>query len=115
VGFGHAGVRFDRGGRAHTRVRCANGCRARVSLVEQSTQQRPCDALDATGTRRCRTIARASLDLPAAAHARTVTFALTATGRRLRRNARTHALAVRTAFGGNFGLTRHGEIREVTL
>ncbi|HEY6891313.1 MAG TPA: hypothetical protein VI300_26140, partial [Solirubrobacter sp.] len=113
VGFGHTDVRFDRSGRAQTRVLCANGCRARVSLVEQSTPQRPCDALDATGTRRCRTVARAKLDLPPTARARAVTFALTAAGRRLRRNA--HAVAVRTSFGGNFGLTRHGEIREVTL
>jgi hypothetical protein len=113
VRFGQTRLRFDRSGRAHTRVRCANSCRAELSLIEQSTEQRPCDALDDTGTHRCRTVARARLKLPATAHARTVTFALTGAGRRLRKNA--HALEVRTSLGANAGLTRHGELREVAL
>ncbi|MDA0161721.1 hypothetical protein OM076_15715 [Solirubrobacter ginsenosidimutans] len=116
VRFDQTSLRFDRSGRAHTRVLCANGCRAQVSLVEQSTEQRPCDALDDTGTHPCRTVARARLNLPstATAHARTLTFALTGTGRRLRRR-NAHTLDVRTSFGGNFGLARHGELREVAL
>ena len=60
------GLRLPGSGKATIRVRCPNGCRARLRLIEQSTERRPCDALDDTGRNRCRTIATARLDLPAA-------------------------------------------------
>jgi hypothetical protein len=105
------GLRFPRSGRATIRVSCPNGCRAGLRLVEQSTERRPCDALDDTGRNICRTIATARLNLPAAPARRRVDFALTRTGRRLRGR----TLDVITTTRGNFGLTLHGWISRVVL
>jgi len=105
------GLRFPKSGKATIRVSCPNGCRARLRLVEQSTERRPCDALDDTGRNQCRTIATARLDLPAAQGRRPVHFTLTRTGRRLRGR----TLDVITSSRGNSGLTFHGEIRRAVL
>jgi hypothetical protein len=113
VRFGQGPARFGPSGRAPVRVRCRNGCRADLRLVEQSTERRPCDALDPTGERKCRILATARLDLPASKRARRVTFTLTDAGRRVRRS--TSSVEVSTSFRGNFGLSASTEIRTAVL
>jgi hypothetical protein len=105
------GLRFPPSGTATVRVRCPNGCRAGLRLVEQSTQERPCDALDKTGRNTCRVIATASLDLPPSQARRPVAFHLTAAGRRLRGR----RLDVRISTRGGIGLTFYGEISRAVL
>ena len=104
------GLRFPRSGKASVRIACPNGCRARVALIEQSTEQRPCGALDDTGKRRCRTIATAQLNLAASPGRRRVAFRLTATGRRLR--GRTVDVGTEV---DRYGLTFLGDIRRAVL
>jgi hypothetical protein len=105
---GGGAVRFGPSGRAHIRVRCANGCRTRMDLFESSTSRDPCDALD---ERRCRIYATARLNLSPSRRSHRVTLRLTRSGR-----ARRHrTVDVRTSLGGNFALSLSREIREATL
>lgn len=104
-----AGLRFSHA-RATAGVACPNGCRAELELVEQSTEQRPCGALDERG-RPCRTIATARLDLPASKDRRRVAFHLTPTGRTLQGR----RLEVRISTRGGLGLTFEGEISRAVL
>ena len=113
VRFGQGTARFGPSGRALVRVRCRNGCRADLRLVEQSTERRPCDALDPMGERKCRVLATARLDLAASRRARRVTFTLTDAGRRVRRS--TRSIEVRTSVRGNFGLSGADEIQTAVL
>jgi hypothetical protein len=92
-------------------VSCPNGCRAQLELVEQSTDRRPCGALDEQGANPCRTIATAQLDLPASAQRRRVAFRLTPTGRHLRGR----RVEVRISSHGGIGLTFHGDISRAVL
>jgi hypothetical protein len=106
-----SGLRFAHSGRATARVSCPNGCRAQLELVEQSTDRRPCGALDEQGANPCRTIATAQLDLPASAQRRRVAFRLTPTGRHLRGR----RVEVRISSHGGIGLTFHGDISRAVL
>ena len=113
VRFGQGPARFGLSGRAPVRVRCRNGCRADLRLVEQSTERRPCDALDPTGERKCRILATARLDLRASKRAQRVMFTLTDAGRHLRRS--TRSVEVLTSFRGNFGLSGSTDVRRAVL
>jgi hypothetical protein len=109
VRFAQRAARFGASGRTRVSVRCSNGCRDELMLVQESTRRRPCDGA-APGSV-CGAVATARLDLPASNRTRHVTLKLTPKGRRLRGR----TIAVRTTFLGDPSLTRVGEIRRAAL
>ena len=111
VRFVQHSVRFGRSGTARLTVRCRNGCRDTLTIIQRATRRHPC-----TGERRqdedlCPSLATAELDLPSSRHARPVTVRLTDAGRRLRGR----TLDSATVFVNNGALKRVGDVSRARL
>ena len=111
VSFVHPAIRFGKSGTARLTVRCSNGCRDGLTIIQRATRRHPC-----VGKRRqdkgvCPDLATAELDLPPSTHARRVTLHLTDAGRRLRGR----TLDAATVFVSNVALTRENDIRKARL